>query len=342
MWTVMILMTFLHTPAYTIAESNTCYTLNGTILIWSKFNNCSNVILRHKSITAIETSQESRYDKLMKFDISDNNLKRLPEDFLFNSVCLEEVHLGNNSLESLPEMFLINSSRLKTLSLEGNPLREVPASVFHVTLVTLTIDCKCELVSNISMHLNGNVTKYPKLSATCQMSSEWMNLKDFYEENCGKQYLALYIVLPILAIGLIIGGVALYIWKWKRSSTSLENKGAPDKSPAHVQQRYTSRNTEGIETTLSPHQRQDYENVFVDHLRATETKSHGFMGNEHKPSTHSSKHTAEEDVYLESEINDGDQPIYTNTQGIYYNYTEPSFMEGMNKEEDDVYILPDQ
>ncbi|XP_075706796.1 leucine-rich repeat-containing protein 25 [Rhinoderma darwinii] len=338
MWSVIMLMTLLYTPAYTNEADHGCDKLSGPTLIWSQFNNCVDVMLRNKSINDIEISNSSTYSKVTKLDISFNNLRVLPHGFLSTATALQEVHLQGNFLEHLPEMFLQNSSSLHVFRLEGNPLYEIPASVFHVSLVNLTVDCRCTLVSSILVHLNGNTT-----SAMCQMSSEWTNLKDFYEENCGIQYLVLYTVLPILVLGLIIGAVALYIWKRRGSSASLENKANADKSPAHGQPRYMSRNMEGTATTLSPGQRQDYENVFVGELQTTEIKPYDYLENKHEPATHSNKHRVEEDdIYLESDINEGDQPIYSNTQGIYYNYSDAGPMKSTNKEEDDVYILPDQ
>ncbi|KAM3936522.1 protein GAPT [Leptodactylus fuscus] len=208
--------------------------------------------------------------------------------------------------------------------------------VFHKIFGNLTQDCKCELVSNIMAHFNDS-----ELSEECKQVSVQSRLKNIYEENCGKQYLALYIVLPIVVLVLIVGVVALYMWKRIRSSANLQNKEAADKSPAHSQ-RYISTTMEGTATASNPGPRQDYENVFVGHLQTTEAKSYGYSEKGHQASSYSSKHAAEEDIYLESDINEGDQPIYTNTQGIYYNYSQPSFMKSKSKEEDDVYILPDQ
>lgn len=333
----MMLMIFLSSPADTNGKIQVCDTITGTTLTWSSFNNCSDVKLSDKGINNVVTNKESRYNKLIKLDISYNNLSVLPEGFLSDAFVLQKVHLEGNNLQHLPEMFLSKSSNLQFLGLEGNPLSEIPRSVFRESLVNLTVDCRCDLVGNIITHLNGNATKH----SMCNMASERINLKVFYEENCGQQYLALYIVLPILAIGLIGGSVALYIWKRKRTSTSLENKGSTDKSPTHGQPRYMSRSMEGPAATLGPGQRQDYENVFVGHLQTTETKPYGYLENEREPGAHSRKHVAEEDIYLESDVNEGDQPIYTNTHGLYYNYSEPIPTHSKNKEEDDVYILPD-
>ncbi|XP_069820613.1 leucine-rich repeat-containing protein 25-like isoform X2 [Dendropsophus ebraccatus] len=342
MWAVMMLMIFLHAPANTQNANNRCSQITDMTLNWSHFSNCTTVQLKNKNIIKIETSKKSNYGKLTVLDISNNNLTDIPEDFLSTAVALKEVHLEYNRIEHLPKMFLLNSTRLENLTLEGNSISEIPRSVFHETLINLTVECRCDLVGNIMMHINVNATKYARVAANslCIKSTVWKSLKDFYEENCDNQYLALYIALPILMVGLTVGSVALYMWKRKRTS-SLENKGAADKSPAHGQPRYMSRNMESTESTFSPGHRQDYENVFVGHVGTSEAKPHGYLENDHERGPYRSKHVAEEDIYLESDINDGEQPIYTNTQGVYYNYSEPNHMKNCNKEDDDVYILPD-
>ncbi|KAM4050152.1 leucine-rich repeat-containing protein 25 [Anomaloglossus baeobatrachus] len=337
MWAEFMLMIFLCMPVYTKGASG-CDQIDGTTLLWSNFNNCSDVILKEKSIKDIVTNGESQYGNVSKLDLSYNSIRVLPEGFLSNAIKLLQVNLQSNNLERLPEDFLINSSKLQILKLEDNQLSEIPTSVFHDTLQTLTVDCQCPLVNNILQIINGS--KYPNLNATCKLSSELTNPRDFYEQNCSNQYLALYIVLPILLIALIAGGISLYMWKRKRSSSSFESKDAADMSPVHGQPRYMATNIEGTATTLNQGQKQDYENVFVGYLPSTETKPYGYLKNEHEPGAHS-KHTTEDDIYLESDVNEGDQPIYTNTQGIYYNYSEPKLVKNQSKEED-VYILPDQ
>ncbi|XP_073542492.1 leucine-rich repeat-containing protein 25 isoform X2 [Phyllobates terribilis] len=337
MCAAFMLMIFLYMAVNTKGASHQCNNIDGTTLIWSNFNNCSDVILKNKSINEIVINDQSYYGSVSKLDLSHNKIKVLPGGFLSNAIILKEVHLQNNNLEDLPEKFLKNSSKLQVLNLEGNQLSTIPASIFHDTLYNLTVDCQCNLVKDIN-----NASKYPKLNAICKLSSGWTNPQDFYEENCRKQYMALFIVLPILVIALIAGGVALYMWKRKTSSSSLESKSAADMSPVHGQPRYMSTNMEGSATMVNPGQKQDYENVFVGYLPTTETKPYGYGKNELKPGTHS-KHAAEGKIQLESDDNEADQPIYTNTQGIYYNYSEPRLMKSKGKEEEeDVYILPDQ
>ncbi|XP_073444702.1 uncharacterized protein [Dendrobates tinctorius] len=337
MCAAFMLMIFLYMAVNTKGVSHRCTKIDGTTLTWSIYSSCSNVTLKNKSINDIITNGESYYGNVSELDLSYNEIKVLPDGFLSNAIKLKVVYLQNNNLESLPKTFLKDSSNLQVLSLEGNQLPTIPTSIFHDTLHNLTVDCKCDLVNDIMEKINNASI----LNANCKLSSEWTNPLDFYEKNCRKQNVTLYIVLAILVIALIAGGVALYMWKRKTSSSSLGSKSAEDMSPVHGQPRYMSTNMEATATTVHPGQKQDYENVCVGYLPTTETKPYGYGKNEHKPGTHS-KHTAEGKIHMESDAYEGDQPIYTNTQGIYYNYSESGLMDSKSKEEEDVYILPDQ
>ncbi|CAI9600466.1 unnamed protein product, partial [Staurois parvus] len=161
-------------------------------------------------------------------------------------------------------------------------------------------------------------------------------LGDYFTENCGSQvFLILYIVLPIVALGLIVGGVTLYLCK-KRNSADFGSKTDTEKSPSHEQPRYMARNMDIMASTSNQGPRQEYENVFIGHLQ---TKPHDYSKEKCRPEA-PSKQTMEEGIYLESDVNEGNQPIYSNTQGVYYNYCNQGDI-GINKEDDDVYILPD-
>ncbi|XP_069596701.1 leucine-rich repeat-containing protein 25 isoform X2 [Ranitomeya imitator] len=337
MCAAFMLMIFLYMAVNTKGVSDQCGKIDSTTLIWSNCHNYSNVTLNNKSINEIETNRESYYGNVSILDLSNNKIKVLPDGFLSNAIKLKVVHLQNNNLEGLPQTFLKNSSNLQVLSLEGNQLSTIPASIFHDTLHNLTVDCNCNLVNDLMDKINSALIH----NASCKSSSESANLQVFYEENCRKQYVTLYIVLPILVIALIAGGVALYMWKRKTSSSTLQSKSAANMSPVLGQPRYMSTNMETTATTVQPGQKQDYENVFVGYLPTTETKPYGYGKNEHKTGTHS-KPTTEGKIHLESDVYEGDQPIYTNTHGIYYNYTEPRLRNSNSKEEEDVYILPDQ
>ncbi|XP_077332031.1 leucine-rich repeat-containing protein 25 isoform X2 [Lithobates pipiens] len=309
------------------------------LLQWSNFTSCKYVILKNKSIENINPA--SPYTFLQNLDLSYNRLKELPKHFLSDAIAIKEIYLGNNLLEQLPENFLSNSSNLQILQLEGNRLSKIPSSVFHSSLLNLSVECKCDVANSIMQHLNDTLTDHSKLSVTCTSpshASSFEKLGDFIAKNCGSQgYLILYIVLPILALCLIVGGVILYLWK-KKNSVDFGRKTDTEASPSNGQPRYTTRNTNVMGSTSNQGPRQDYENVFIGHLQ-TKTKPYDYS-KEQKNTEAPSKQTMEEDVYLESDVCEGNQPIYSNTQGVYYNYSNHGDI-GINKEDDDVYILPD-
>lgn len=248
------------------------------LLQWSNFTSCKIVILNNNSIKNINPA--SPYTSLQKLDLSYNSLKELPEHFLSDATAIKEINLGNNILEQLPENFLSNSSNLQVLKLEGNLLSKIPSSVFHSSLLHLSVDCKCDLANGIMQHLNNTLTDHSKLSVTCTSSSHshassFEKLGDFLTENCGSQtYLILYIVLPILALCLIVGGVILYLWK-KKNSVNFGSKIDTEASPSNGQPRYTTRNTSVMGSTSNQGPRQDYENVFIGHLQ-TKTKPYEY------------------------------------------------------------------
>ncbi|XP_075061445.1 uncharacterized protein LOC142150092 isoform X2 [Mixophyes fleayi] len=346
MWTVIMVMSVL----YTLGDTNEkCLkhecenSANQTCkLKWSNYQKCKALNFSHSNIIDIVDTENVDYSLITNLDLSYNKLRNLAEGFLSNAGALKEINLGNNNLEHLPTMFLNRSFSLQVVSLEGNPLSEIPASILQSELFNLTVDCRCDVGNSLKMYLSKNATDHSRLSINCKMSSSWSTLVEFYTKNCGMhRLLVLYIVLAIVALGFIIGGVALYMRNRKKRLAAFDNKATTDQSPAHGQPRYTSRNTDGTATTLNQGQRQDYENVFVGHLPTVEIKPYDYLEEQSGPGAHS-KHRKEEDIYLESDVHEGDQPIYSNTQGVYYNYTDSSQISNKYKEEDDVYILPDQ
>ncbi|KAM5192546.1 leucine-rich repeat-containing protein 25 [Mantella aurantiaca] len=334
---LIMLITFLYTlsDANDFCNSTICEkSINKTCesLKWSDFESCKIVNLSNSNIGTINPT--SMYNLLEKLDLSHNKLTQLPRNFLSSATALTEVNLGNNNLKELPEDFLSNSFKLKVLQLQGNLLTKIPLSVFHSSLYKLNVDCTCDVASSIEQHLNNNSTGLSITCATSPLAISIENVEDFVAKNCGSQIsLVLYIVLPIVALGLIVGGVAMYLWKKNNNSADFESKTASETSPSHAQPRYMTRSMDVTASTSNQGPKQDYENVFVGHFQ---TSPHEYL-KDHRPGV-PSKQSMEEDIYLESDVNEGNQPIYSNTQGVYYNY-HGDITE--NKEEDDVYILPD-
>ncbi|MEE6488274.1 hypothetical protein FKM82_015176 [Ascaphus truei] len=311
----------------------------------SELNTCQKIsLILSNSIVNVKTSPESDFNMLTKLDISGNKLRNLPENFLSNAKELQDLNLGHNMLESLPMTFLKNSPKLKVLRLEGNSLTSIPSAIFQPQLLNLTVDCDCYMarpVMNGILQRCPNVTDCPDYSFKCKLESGWSDVEDFYQEKCGMtNLLAVYIVVPIVILALVAGGVIYYLKQKNKNTADFENKGTADKSPAHVQPHYITRKVETAPTVLNQSRGlgQDYENVFIGHMQTEQPKPFHYLDGKQKQAANSNPMT-EEDIYLESDVHEGDQPIYNNTQGVYYSYTKPG---PIIKEEEDVYIVPDQ
>ncbi|OCT97716.1 uncharacterized protein LOC108706902 [Xenopus laevis] len=320
-------------------------TENCTELSWSEVSNCSNmqtVNVTKNSIKHVKTYPNSTYNKLTSLDMSYNSIQILPETFLYDAALLEEVILAHNMISKLPEMFLVNSSALKRLNLVGNPLSSIPTSVFHPSLKYLSINCECTVVQS-TMNANRFCHNVTECSFICQKGSSRFDIEAFYQKECRSVLLALYIVIPIVAVALLVGGMTYFICSKKRKEANFESNKNADKSPAHGQPRYMTRNMENISpaTNQTMHPGKDYENVVIGQWHPDQEKPYTFI-EQRRWQAGNRNEMGEDDIYLESDVTDGDQPIYTNTQNVYYSYTESGQMNNMNKEEDDVYILPDQ
>ncbi|XP_053558930.1 uncharacterized protein LOC128649600 [Bombina bombina] len=307
--------------------------LNCTLLKWP---NCKNTVnLSNKGIEYVEIQTNTTFQSLVNLDISNNKLTHLPEHFLYNAFALKEINLSNNMLKSLPENFLRNSSKLENIRLEGNQLSFIPSSIFHRDLVNITTDCNCKIAGTLiqdKSDLCNNMTKCP--SITCQTASGSSSVDDYYKKECG-YLLILYIAIPIVILVLVIGGVILFVCKRKRKHSDFESKSVTDKSPAHSQPRYMTRNVDSVPTASKSNPRQDYENVVIGYMQPEQALSYEYPNKSKSQGTNSNNMM--EEIYLESDVND--QPIYNNTQDVYYNYTDHG---PINKEEEDVYIVPDQ
>ncbi|KAM8960503.1 LOW QUALITY PROTEIN: uncharacterized protein RCH25_036216 [Pelodytes ibericus] len=324
---------------------------NCSLLKWSEFSKClqlSTLILSNNSIQNVETS-ESTFKSLKIMDMSNNELETLPGDFLHDAVDLLELYLNENMLYHLPNAFLENSTKLRILKLEGNRLSSVPGTIFHQSLLNVTVDCTCNVASSIDQIMSklctsNSTCRLPFID--CKSGSRWSSVEDFYEKECRKpNLLALYIAMPIVLVVLILGTVACIKYKNKMKSTDLESKEIPDMSSTHEQPRYQARNKMSITTAsdqMTSYTR-DYENVMVtDHNKNNEIKPYEYLKSEPQYSKRVLIYPAEEDIYLESDVNEGDQPIYSNTQPSYHNYPEPGNVANEQHGDEDVYILPDQ
>uniref|UniRef100_A0A8C5PAC4 Uncharacterized protein n=1 Tax=Leptobrachium leishanense TaxID=445787 RepID=A0A8C5PAC4_9ANUR len=316
-------------------------------LNWTtEFNECTRLNVSHKTISKIIVSPKSIFKKLQHLDMSYNKLEELPESFLKDATALVTLSLINNKLMKLPKFFLNKSEKMEILKLEGNNLMSIPSTVFQQTLRNLTVDCVCSLALSISQSVSSrcvNSSNCHVQDIKCKLDSTSYTLNEFLLEKCGSiKLLAIYITIPILLLCLILGIAAYFVYKRMMKSTDFESKGSPEKSPAHMQPRYITRNKDSITqaSTQMSGERKDYENVMVTGpIKNCEIKPYEWLDCETQIGK--SHVDVEEGIYLESDVNEGDQPIYSNTQPTYYSYTEPSTINNEHKEDEDVYILPD-
>ncbi|CAH2293338.1 Hypothetical predicted protein [Pelobates cultripes] len=312
-------------------------------LNWTEISKCINIstlIIRHSNIKDIG-KQFHLFKNLEHLEMSHNKLNLLSDYFLHDATALVNLSLNENRLTFLPRNFLNNSKKIKFVNLEGNLLSSIPETIFHQNLSNLTVDCTCKVAQSISHACNNN-TNCNHTFIQCKLGSTLFDLKEFLQECGSAKLMAIYIAVPIALLLLILGTVAYFMYTKIMTSTNLEDKGSPDKSPTHMQPRYTTTNNDSIQQTTTEFscERREYENVMV----AGPTKNNKIKPYEwHGPEPQGGKRNmeVEEGIYLESDVADGDQPIYSNTQPTYYSYTEPGTMNNEHTEED-VYILPDQ
>ncbi|XP_029470239.1 leucine-rich repeat-containing protein 25 [Rhinatrema bivittatum] len=330
-------------------------TQNCPTLSWSEFDRCSNVtvlLLSNNSIAEIVNDSWTPFPHLIRLDLSSNRLQHLPAGFLSQAFQLQELSLKHNNLQDLPNEFLKDSGKLKVLSLEGNPLPSISSSLFQANLTSLTVDCRCDITGSLVQvtsqqcaTLNNTYSNCTNPVFRCVSSqSEWSNAQDFHNQQCqGSSLLALYICLPIVAGGILVGIAICCILKRKRAGTVFQSKEASSSmpSPSHSQPRYMARNTGGLSQAgpcqLQP-QSKDYENVFVAHLQTEPAGKYECLDRQRQlPDPKSRKQMGEEDYYMECDANGGDQAIYCNTESAFYNNAK-----SFNVEDDDVYIMPDK
>ncbi|XP_068127298.1 leucine-rich repeat-containing protein 25 [Hyperolius riggenbachi] len=284
MWAlIMVVMVFLGMLSESTAcKKGNCETFaNEHQLNWPQCEDYETVALQKKNLHNITGGLN--YTCLKTLNLSSNELKQLPQDFLYNAVALENIDLKDNKLEKLPVKFLSNSSKLQELHLEQNQLSEIPSSVFQPGLRNLTVDCKCDVIHSIKLHLSNTSTNPAALSVTCGRSSDFEGIEDFFQQNCSShKLLVLYIILPILALCFISGGAALHLWKKKKNSAAIGSKATQENSPSHGQPRYITNNMDAIRTTSNQGQRQDYENVFVGHLQPNKIKPYDYAVQENR------------------------------------------------------------
>ncbi|KAM4884190.1 leucine-rich repeat-containing protein 25-like [Sylvia borin] len=273
-------------------------------LDWRPFQRHRQLKLRHNGIEALSPS--SRLGPLM-----------------------EELDLAENRLRELPRGFFANATALRSLRLEGNPLPAVPAAAFQPSLSSLAVSCRCDVLATV-------VTPCSRPGMRCQCYTSHQhphNVTEFHGRECGPSagLVAGAVAGAVAAVAVLVAAGVVAVWnRRRRAGAAVGGVGRGKQDPAGNlrQPRYISRDTgtatadvtDVADVTDTP----DYENVFVSPGTAPAAPQGWAQGwQEQRYSPHV---LVDEDYFLESAADPGDQPIYANTAGL----TE------------DVYIVPDQ
>ncbi|XP_051625244.1 leucine-rich repeat-containing protein 25 [Manacus candei] len=238
---------------------------------------------------------------------------------------LKELDLSYNRLRELPEGLFTQAEALSTLRLEGNPLSAVPPDAFHPALTSLSVSCRCDVVGTVLAPCAHPATRWCRCFTSPQ---EPLNVTEFHGRECGGGAgLVGGVAGAVAAVaGLVAVGAALVCYRRSRAGAAVAGAGWGKQDPgAGVRQpQYVSRD-DGIGTNEVAEVADvpDYENVFVSPGTAPATKQGRAPG--WKEQRYSPQVPEDENYFLESEADPGDQPIYANTLG-------PT---------EDVYIIPD-
>ncbi|XP_063259607.1 leucine-rich repeat-containing protein 25-like [Prinia subflava] len=234
----------------------------------------------------------------------------------------EELDLAENRLRELPRGFFTNATALRTLHLEGNPLPAVPAAAFAPALSSLSVSCRCDVLGTVLAPC-----ARPGLRCQCFTSGGHpFNVTEFHSRECGRGAgLAAGLAGAAAALAVLAAlGAAAVRYRRRRAGAAVGEEGRGKQDPAGNlrQPRYVSRDAGS--GTADVADAPDYENVFVSPgtaPAAAQGWAPGWQEQRYSPQV-----PLDEDYFLESTADPGDQPIYANTLGL----TE------------DLYIIPDQ
>nr|XP_028569611.1 uncharacterized protein LOC114588463 [Podarcis muralis] len=264
--------------------------------------------------------------RVEELDLSGNDLRSLPDGFLSRAAKVRKLRLSNISLQEIAPQFFANASGLQELWLEKNPLRWVPTGAFHGCLEKLAVDCQCPVSESVLSYCQNCSS-----DTDCQCftsESRARNVSDFHAQQCQGMPGSLYaaIVVPIVAV-VLLAGLAYFLIRRKGAAAISHNKRDSSASEGvHGQPRYISHAGPQGEGSHGCHA--NYENI--DHgAGARQGKRRAS-----KPSTSRMSPGAPD-----PDVPQDDQPVYANTQDLYYNYSggPPS-----GNTEEDIYIVPDQ
>ncbi|XP_044311891.1 uncharacterized protein LOC123036609 [Varanus komodoensis] len=255
-----------------------------------------------------------------ELDLSDTMLRSLPPRLLANAVALQWLSLAGNALKELPPQIFKNTPRLTSLQLPRTPLSLLP-TLGHC-LGTLTVDCACGVAGSIR-HYCQNCS----LETACRCASPGglLNATDFFARRCRGPPPGVYAaaVLPVVAL-LLVAGLAYFLIQKRRKATFAQDKRtSPGSEGAHGQPRYIQHaSPQGDAARGAAGDTSDYANIFLEQPQGARVR-------------HGGQHSCPPGPL------EGEQPVYANTQDLYYNYCGPV---GNSPEalEEELYIIPDK
>ncbi|XP_060089412.1 leucine-rich repeat-containing protein 25 [Heteronotia binoei] len=267
---------------------------------------------------------------LRELDLSHNHLSSLPPGFLNHTEELEHLFLQGNHLPELPPAFFEKTGRLKELRLEGNPLLSVPPSLLQLCLESLSVDCHCQVAGSISSYCQRNNCTRP-VSCHCSSPQGLLNATDFYAQQCRGLPVAVYVAIAVSLLALLLGAAVVYIVVRRKKGAATVREKRESTTSNGAQPRYISHG--GLQA--DPAQRKgghaDYENVFIGQAQEVRGGKHKERHSRKPPKSRSHQKAQE------AEAPPGEQPIYANTQDVYYNYVgTPAPLD------EDFYVMPDQ
>ncbi|XP_039190607.1 uncharacterized protein LOC120304286 [Crotalus tigris] len=274
------------------------------------------------------------WKQVKELDLSNNNITGLLE--LESAAKLESLFLHNNKLKSLPSDFFDKTPNLKILSLEKNQLSSLAIEDFHPCLKELRVDCRCNVAGSI-LHYCHNCSD-SGIKCQCFTSERLDNVTDYYKKECHDTGYGLYIgiIIPILILLLLAILAFFVIWRKKRAPINQEKRPSNTSEGTSGQSRYISRLSPPGSTNQDMEFHKDYENVFSDQSKGKVGKMKSGQANHQSRKQTTAKRSPSKGKNRDS--SEGHQPIYANTQELYYNYSGKPNLEAV----DDVYIIPDQ
>ncbi|XP_026554690.1 leucine-rich repeat-containing protein 25 [Pseudonaja textilis] len=277
----------------------------------------------------------SVWKQVKELDLSNNNITTLSE--LKSGKNLESLFLHNNKLKSLPSDFFDKTPKLKVLSLEKNQLSSLSIENFHHCLKELRVDCHCNVADGLLNYCYNCSDR--GIKCQCFTSERLDNVTDYYENKCHvitgySVYVAITIAILILLLLAIL--VVLVIWWKKRAPVDQEKRPSNTSEGTSGQSRYISRLHSPGNTFQDMGIHKDYENVFNDQPKGKVGKMKTRQGNHQSRKETTAKRSPSKAENRDS--SEGHQPVYANTQELYYNYSGRPIPEAV----DDVYIIPDQ